>query len=341
MVRAKRTYNRDERGRFAPSGGTGKIRRGALKATGGSLKARVSAAQSKRRLAAMDPNDRSVKATLSRRAQAAAVTRTAKAATEAGKANRIKLKLKKQPKNIIKKKQTKNVGQAKAARVKLPYRERLIRARQTARRIEAKRAKKTQESKPSYKDFLAKLNASKRRSALLATPLPQDPKAPTKARPRSNRKKTKTDRETADQIQRILDASLDRTRAIGTRTLGILERASAGVAERTRGRLARAEAARDKLEQSNTKNNLQSDRKKHGQVRRLTNQIVELRRLSEQVTSPWEVRNQADMIQAARQQAFYKTKQGRLVKRKEEEAKRAAFEAAVKAWKIRGGYGIR
>lgn len=80
----RRTYARDARGRFASSGGGGRL-------TGGSLKARTSARRSREKLAAKNQNDTSLSASLSRRAQRAAVTRTGKAAAVATVANRRRL----------------------------------------------------------------------------------------------------------------------------------------------------------------------------------------------------------------------------------------------------------
>lgn len=101
---ARRTYNRDARGRFAStnSSGTPKPRRGALKPGGGTLKARTSLGRSRAKLAAKDPADRSLRGALSRRSQKGAVTRAKGALREAKKAARTRLQVG-MPKGVIRK----------------------------------------------------------------------------------------------------------------------------------------------------------------------------------------------------------------------------------------------
>jgi len=106
-----RTYKRDSRGRFASGGGSGGSRasrpsgpaspaRGRKQGTKptrrqGLVTQRRAVASTKRKLAAMDPADQSIKGALSKRAQKAAVTRARnklKAAKEAGTVKLPKMK---------------------------------------------------------------------------------------------------------------------------------------------------------------------------------------------------------------------------------------------------------
>jgi hypothetical protein len=326
----RRTYNRDARGRFASGGSGGKVKRGAPKAAGGSLKARASAAKSRKKLAEMDPGDRSLKAVLSRRAQKAAVTRTAKAAVEARKANRVRLKLKEKPKTVLKKNQRRNANKTKITKSKPSYQERLLRARQTARRIEASRAERASRPGATYRDYVAKLTATRRRNALLSRPLPPGNTGQA-ARSRTSRKKTKTDRQVSDQIQRILNSSLDRNRVIGEKTMEALKRASDRVVGPSEARILRAMAVRDRLERSGAKNNLLSGPKNRDQGSRLADRILELRRISENTPGRWGIENVGQMILSARREAYYKTKKGRAELKRLEAAKRAAEDAASRA----------
>ena len=94
MARGNRTYNRDSRGRFASGGG------GSTKSSGGSLSARRSLRQSRSKLAAMDPADRSIKGQLSRRSQKGAVTRANKRLIEAKKASQRRMPTQKKASRI-------------------------------------------------------------------------------------------------------------------------------------------------------------------------------------------------------------------------------------------------
>lgn len=88
-----RTYNRDARGRFASgSSGGPAIRRGALKAGGGTAKTRGSLGRSKAKLSAKQ-GDSSYSGTLSRRAQKGAVTRGKKALQQAKKDAQVRLNI--------------------------------------------------------------------------------------------------------------------------------------------------------------------------------------------------------------------------------------------------------
>lgn len=98
---ARRTYNRDARGRFASTGSSAP-RRGAVKPGGGTLKARASLARSRSRLAAADTADRSLRGTLSRRSQKGAVTRGKKALAQAKKEALVRLRVG-LPKGVIRK----------------------------------------------------------------------------------------------------------------------------------------------------------------------------------------------------------------------------------------------
>jgi hypothetical protein len=79
-----RQYKRDARGRFASGGSSGRR-------AGGTLAARASLRSSRKKLAAKDSADGSLKGTLSKRAQKAAVTKGSKRLKEAKKAATVRI----------------------------------------------------------------------------------------------------------------------------------------------------------------------------------------------------------------------------------------------------------